>query len=143
MEVFNKIFLVDDDKFTLNLYHRVVEESIYSEIELFSSGEDCLGSLDKNPTIIFLDYHMGELNGFEVLKKIKANNPNIFVVMVSSQDDLKVAVNSLKNGAFDYIIKGKEEITRMKNVLFRIQELQSIMKEPKSHFFQKMFSFLL
>lgn len=71
MEVFNKIFIVDDDKFTLNLYHKVVEESIYSDVFLYASGEECLANLDKEPTIIFLDYHMGELNGFDVLKKNK------------------------------------------------------------------------
>lgn len=63
--------------------------------------------------------------------------------MVSSQDDLKIAVNSLKNGAYDYIIKGKKEVSRMKNVISRILELQSVIQEPKNHFFQKIFSFLL
>jgi CheY-like chemotaxis protein len=91
-----KIFLVDDDAFSLNLYEQNIRNLGYTNVTIFHSGVDCLNNLDQQPEIIFLDHNMDVLTGFEVLKKIKRINPNIYVIMLSAQENMKTAVDALK-----------------------------------------------
>ncbi|MFT4532802.1 MAG: DNA-binding NtrC family response regulator [Saprospiraceae bacterium] len=136
-----KIFLVDDDLFCLNMYEQHLRNLGFHDVLMFQSGTDCLNSLIEYPDIIFLDYKMDTLNGFEVLKKIKRFNPNINVVMVSAQEDLQTAVDALKYGAFDYIIKSDQEVEKMAQVINRISSLDKIVKKQKPSRFKSMFSF--
>jgi polysaccharide export outer membrane protein len=122
-----KIFLVDDDLFCLNLYLQGIKNLGYTNVSSFNNGIGCINNLDQNPDVVFLDHNMDNLNGFEVLKKIKSFNPNIYIVMVSAQADIKTAVNSFKYGVFDYIVKGDNELKKIENVLLRITEIQNIL----------------
>lgn len=135
-----KIFLVDDDLFCLNMYEQHLLNLGYSDIQKFESGTDCLNHLIEYPHIIFLDYKMDTLNGFDVLKKIKRFNPNINVVMVSGQEDIQTAVDALKYGAFDYIIKSDHEVSKMAQVIDRISKLEKVIKKPKSSIFRSLFT---
>lgn len=62
---------------------------------------------------------MDPLNGFEVLKKIKKIDPQLCVVMVSAQESIPVAVNALKHGAFDYLVKNGEVYEKMLEAILR------------------------
>src|SRR5205085_6699325 len=77
------------------------------------------------PQIIFLDYYFdkagaGVMNGLDILKAIKAKSPETEVVMWSGQDKIEVAVNTMKYGAFDYIVKSESAFHRSENVIFNI-----------------------
>jgi DNA-binding NtrC family response regulator len=135
-----KIFLVDDDVFSLSLYEQQVRNIGYQNVTTFDNGTACLNSLTQQPDVIFLDHGMDILNGLEVLKKIKRFNPNIFVVFVSGQEDIETAVNSLKYGAFDYIVKGQNEIRRISAVMEKIQAFRELMPKKEKNFLQKIFS---
>ena len=137
-----KIFLVDDDLFYLNMYEQHIKNLGFDDVTLFENGTDCLNDLIQYPDIVFLDHNMDMLNGFEVLKKIKRFDPNINVVMVSGQENLQTALNALKYGAFDYIVKGDRENEKMKSVIKRISDLDKILNQPKPSFFKKLFSFI-
>ncbi|MFT5167648.1 MAG: DNA-binding NtrC family response regulator [Saprospiraceae bacterium] len=136
-----KIFLVDDDLFCLNMYEQHIKNLGYEDITLFQNGTDCLNNLIEYPNIIFLDHKMDTLNGFEVLKKIKRFDPNINVVMVSGQDDLQIALNALKYGAFDYIVKGDQENEKIESVIKRIEDLNKEINRSKPSIFKKILSF--
>lgn len=135
-----KIFLVDDDVFSLSLYEQQVRNIGYQNVTTFDNGTACLNSLTQQPDVIFLDHGMDILNGLEVLKKIKRFNPNIFVVFVSGQEDIETAVNSLKYGAFDYIVKGHNEIHKISAVMGKIQAFRELMPRKEKNFLQKIFS---
>jgi polysaccharide export outer membrane protein len=126
------IFLVDDDLFSLTYQEQHIFNLGYERVSSFSNGTDCLNNLIQKPDVVFLDHEMADLNGFEVLKKIKRHNPDIFVVMVSGQSCLSVAVESLKYGAFDYIIKGDHATQKMEEVLERITSLRAEIKKKQS-----------
>lgn len=136
-----KIFLVDDDTFCLDMYEQHLRNLEFQDISKYQSGPDCLNSLTEYPDIIFLDYKMDTLNGFEVLKKIKRFNPNINVVMVSGQEDLQAAVDALKYGAFDYIIKNDRELIKIEQVINRISNLDMAVKKQKPSLFKSLFTF--
>lgn len=136
-----KIFLVDDDMFSLTLTEQNLKNMGYTDISIYENGTDCLGNLVLNPDIVFLDHNMDGLSGFEVLKKIKRYNPNIYVVMLSAQENIKTAVDALKYGAFDYIIKGDEENEKMISVIHRIAEIQILLNKSKPSLIKKILTF--
>lgn len=140
MKTTTKIFLVDDNLFSLNLYQKALETTGYTDLSLFINGTACLNNLSKKPDVIFLDHNMEDLTGFEVLKKIKRFDPNIYVVIVSAQESMTTAVDALKYGAFDYIIKDENELTKMKQVLIRIECIQEEIKKANPTFIQKVLS---
>lgn len=140
METTTKIFLVDDDLFSLNLYRQTLENLGYTDVSLFLNGTICLNHLHQKPRIIFLDHNMDDMNGFEVLKKIKRYDPDIYVVILSAQESMKVAVDSLKFGAFDYIMKGEGEADSMKQVLSRIKAIGEELPKQKPSLFKKLLS---
>lgn len=140
MENSVSIFLVDDDLFSLNIYRQGLENLGYQKVSLFLNGTICLNNLNQKPDIIFLDHNMDDLTGFEVLKKIKRYDPNVFVVIVSAQENMKIAIDALKYGAFDYIIKGDNEIEKMQNVIERMESIKQEIKRAHPGFMQKILS---
>lgn len=134
-----KIFLVDDDPFCTSVYQQHLGNLGYADVTSFSNGADCLNNLTLIPDVIFLDHGMDNLTGIEVLKKIKRFNPDIYIVFLSGQADIKTAVNALKFGGFDYIVKGTHELENMIKVLDKIMEVKKILKKKKPIFLKKLF----
>jgi DNA-binding NtrC family response regulator len=134
-----KIFVTDDDVYTINLYEQYLRNFGIEDIKLFSNGTDCLNNINLKPDIIFLDYNMGLLSGFDVLKKIKKRNSDIYIVMVSGQENMDTAVNTLMAGAFEYITKGDYVAAQMKKVIEKILVLKSEDKHNDKSLFHRLF----
>jgi DNA-binding NtrC family response regulator len=83
------------------------------------------------PDVIFLDYNMDNLNGLDILKKIKRFDPNIMVFFVSGQETISVAVSALKYGAFDYIVKHEMSEDRIKACLEKVEKIREILLKKK------------
>ncbi|MBK9743377.1 MAG: response regulator [Saprospiraceae bacterium] len=137
-----KIFVVDDDVFTSAIFKQHLQKLGYDDITCFSSGTLCLNHLQERPDIILLDHEMGDLTGFDVLIKIKRFDPNIYVVMVSGQEDMMTAIDSLKYGAFDYIIKGDDTTYKITKVMERIGEIHRLIEQKKNNPFNKLSNLL-
>ncbi|MFK8162938.1 MAG: response regulator [Lewinella sp.] len=127
-------FIVDDDPFVGLIYKKHLSNLGFENLHHFFSGVDCLNNLHLNPAIVLLDHQMSQVSGFEVLKKIKRYNPDTAVIMVSGQEDMATAVNALKYGAFDYIIKDNTETTRIEDALRRLARLSTLRPTSKSIF---------
>jgi two-component system, OmpR family, response regulator len=94
-------------------------------IETYATGELCIEHLSHGPDVIILDYHLDgidktAMNGVETLDKIKASNPDIAVVMLSSQDKIDVAINCMHHRAFDYVVKSETAFIRLKKIITSI-----------------------
>jgi DNA-binding NtrC family response regulator len=137
-----KFFIVDDDKFCAMVYDQYLRNHQYEDIISYTSGEECLDELYQNPDIIILDHNMEELNGFEVLKKIKRYDPNIYVIMVSAQENIDTAVNALKYGAFDYLVKDANVCEKMGKTIQKILDIKEEISQSKMKGFRKFFSIL-
>lgn len=135
-----KIFLVDDNLFTLSMFQQGLENLGYSNFSLFFNGRICLENLHQKPDVIFLDYNLDDMCGLDVLKTIKAHTPNAYVIIVSAQENMKIALNAIKQGAFDYIIKGDNELEKMDEVISRIEALQTKAAKVNQSFITKLFS---
>lgn len=134
-----KIFLVDDDLFSLHLYEQHLRNLGYADIHAFDNGTGCLNELIHQPNVIFLDYSMKILNGLEVLNKIKRFDPNIHVVFISGQEDISTAVSSLKYGAFDYIVKDDKALQQIEKVLTKIHDISKLLEKRSKGIFKRIF----
>jgi DNA-binding NtrC family response regulator len=128
-----KLFLVDDDILFLKSLEIDFMQNTESEIKTFVSGELCMENISQNPDVIILDYHLNSINkdainGLETLKRIKAFDPEIPVIMLSSQDKIEVAVNCMKHQAFDYIVKSETAFIRLQKAITTVFHYQKIEK---------------
>lgn len=125
------IFLVDDEPIQNEMLKDYLSERFLYNIKTFDNGEDALKSMSQSPEIVVLDYHLSAhnhnaKNGVEILKEIKENHPQTQVVILSGQDKIEVAVDSMKYGAYDYVVKGETAFSRMENILNNLNELHKI-----------------
>jgi len=104
------IFFVDDDKMMLNLMEYTFKCREGFEVRSFYSGEECLENIFLNPSLIVLDYYLGEgestaMSGLDTLKKINASNKNIPVVILSREKDKDLISQFMQFGAMQYVTK--------------------------------------
>lgn len=139
MSLVKTIFIVDDDITQSAMLKDHLSKFPAFTLHVFNTGEDCLKKLDLNPQVVFLDYNFnipGAMNGIEILKKIKAERPDIEVIMLSGQDKIQVAVNTMKFGAFDYIVKSESAFLRSEHVIFNI--IKSLKLEGERNRYKKL-----
>lgn len=129
-----KLFLVDDDAvFLKSLEIEFLQHADFS-IETYATGELCMKNLEHNPDVIILDYHLdgidkNAMNGIQTLDKIKSFNPDIPVVMLSSQDKIDVAISCMHHRAFDYVVKSETAFVRLQKIITTIFRYKKMEKE--------------
>jgi two-component system OmpR family response regulator len=129
-----KLFLVDDDEVYLKLLEIEFKNHADFTIETFATGELCIKNLSHNPDIIILDYRLdgivrNAMNGIQTLDKIKEFNPDIAVVILSSQDKIDVAINCMHHLAFDYVVKSETAFIRLQKIITSIFHYKKMEKE--------------
>ena len=129
-----KLFLVDDDALFLKSLEIDFLQHADFTIETFATGELCIANLTHSPDVIILDYHMDgidkdAMNGIQTLDKIKAANPDIPVVILSSQDKIDVAINCMHHRAFDYVVKSETAFMRLQKIITTIFTYKKMEKE--------------
>jgi len=129
-----KLFLVDDDALYLKSLEIEFLQHADFVIETYSTGELCVKNLSNSPDVIILDYQLdgidkNAMNGIETLDKIKAFNPDIPVVMLSSQDKIDVAINCMHHKAFDYVVKSETAFMRLEKIIPAIFRYKKMEKE--------------
>ncbi|HOI86977.1 MAG TPA: sigma-54 dependent transcriptional regulator [Lentimicrobium sp.] len=117
-----RIFIVEDDIIFAKIISHHLSLNPDNEVEIFPDGKTLLKNLYKNPALISLDYNLPDMTGLEVLKQIKEFNPDTPVVIVSGQQDVATAIELLKKGAYDYILKDQDTKERMWNITKNIRE---------------------
>jgi len=129
-----QLFLVDDDA----LFLKSLEVDFFQlpdyKIETYASGELCIENLSHKPDIIILDYQLdgvdkNAMNGIQTLDKIKSFNPEIPVIMLSSQDKIEVAINCMHHKAFDYVLKSETAFMRLQKKINAILSFNEIERE--------------
>lgn len=127
-ENIHSIVLIDDDPMHNEMLKEYLLQRYKMDIHTFNSGEEALSKIESlKPAYVILDYYLDRQdknarNGIEILKELKQKFPNIFVVMLSGQDKIEVAVDTMKFGAYDYVIKNASGFIRVETVLRNIRE---------------------
>ena len=130
------ILVVDDDFMNL----RVVEHILKDEFEVIgvNSGEECLSYIQKTvPDMILLDLYMPDMNGFEVLERLKSDDrfKDIPVIFLTADDDKQTEVKGFQAGALDFVTKPFiAEIVRQRvNRLMELSRLQKHLEKEVRH----------
>lgn len=124
-----KIFIVEDDELYGAMLKHHLSLNPDNEVHLYTTGTDFLNNLYKNPSMISLDYRLPDMSGMDVLKRIREHNDELPVVIVSGQEDVGTAVELLKKGVYDYVVKDDDTKNRLWNVVKNVKEHQNLKNE--------------
>ena len=125
-----KIMVVDDERILRVTTADDLRDAGYVVMECANAQAALLGLKDFKPNIVISDIKMPGMTGIELLDKIKSFNPEIAVIIMTAHGSIETAVQTLKMGAYDYLLKPflKDEILI---IIDRIIELQSVKLENK------------
>ena len=100
------VLLVDDEVSFVETFSERLELRNF-EISKAFSGEEALRILEENQNVevVILDVKMPGMDGIETLTAIKRNNPLVEVMMLSGHADVESAIEGMKQGAYDYLMK--------------------------------------
>jgi two-component system nitrogen regulation response regulator GlnG len=99
------IWIIDDEQAICYALRANLEDQRY-RVEVFSSAEPAIKSLKKHqPDLILLDVRLPGASGLEVLEKLKADHPQIPVILMTAFGDLQTAVQAVQAEAFEYLTK--------------------------------------
>lgn len=129
-----KIMMVDDDPSILDAATTALEAKGYEVIQA-SSGKECLNKLD-GVSVVFLDIRMPEMDGIEILKKIKERRPSVQVIMLTAFATVDTAIEAMKEGAIDYLRKPFEIEELEGGILAAIEEINFEEESGLLNFFQ-------
>lgn len=132
-------FIVDDDKMFSLYLKKQLNKLGATKIEHFAQGIDCINKIEEDPDIILLDYNLDFMNGGEVLCKVMRHNPDIAVIMISNQNEISVAVDIIKQGAFDYLVKDESLNDKLKRSVLKYIELDLVLKNRRRSFINRLF----
>lgn len=100
-----RILIIDDDPAVVELLRDYFTEAGYTT-DTALTGRDALTLIPQSrPDVVLLDIRMPDMDGVEVLGRIRAAHAVIPVIMITGNDDIALARNTLKMGAFDYVAK--------------------------------------
>jgi len=124
------ILIVDDDEVMQQTLSDVLKKRGY-EIFLVGSGNGALSVIKKNVIdLVLLDMRLPDVDGIEVLKKIKELDTEILVVMMTAYSDVQTAVSAMKSGAYHYINK-PFELEELKLLIEKGLETKSLINEVR------------
>ena len=117
-----KLFIIEDDKIFAKRLHYELSLNQDFEIYVFHDGQSALDHLHLDPDMVTLDYHLPDYNGDEILSKILSFKADLPVLIVSSQQDVLTALDLLKSGAYDYIVKTNDIVKRLRKIINNVQD---------------------
>lgn len=129
-ETLPRILIIDDDTSLLESYMVLLEDEF--QVYTAESGVEGLEILRREDAhIVLLDLRLPDMGGLEVLRRIKALDENIDVIMITAVKNVRTAVDAIKMGAYDYVVKPFEVddiLSRLRHAL----EHQSLVRQVLS-----------
>ena len=125
------VFLIDDEPIQNEMLKDFLSERFTYEFITYESGEEALQNMNLKPEMAVLDFHLNahnpiSKNGVDILKEMKDASPDTQIIMLSGQDKIDVAIDTMKYGAYDYVVKGESGFTRIENLMKNIDEHQKL-----------------
>ena len=100
-----KLAIIDDDRDICKLLSRFLKKEGFDTHEYYN-GSDALEAVKEEQfDVILCDYKLPDITGIELLRKLKIFNPDAVVIVITGYSDVKIAVDAVKHGAFDYVVK--------------------------------------
>ncbi len=103
-----KIFIIEDDDWFRQFLNHLIALNPDYEVTAFANAKEFLLHIHEQPHIVTLDYSLPDMDGAKLLQRIKDSNPEIEVIVISEQEKIETALQLLKAGAYDYLVKSKQ-----------------------------------
>ncbi len=125
-----KILIVDDEAPIRRTLREILEFEKYT-VDEATDGMECLACVKKSEyDLILMDITMPRMNGLDALEKVLELNPEMPVIMVSANNSIDAAVEAVKKGAFDYVVK-PPELNRLLITIRNALDKNSLIQEKK------------
>lgn len=124
-----KIFIVEDDPWYGEILEYHLSLNPDYAVTRFTSGKDCLASLHKKPDLVTVDFSLPDFTGDKLFEKIREFDNQLPVIVISGQEEIAVAVNLIKMGVTDYLIKDDNTKDLLWNAIIKIRETGLLKKE--------------
>lgn len=114
-----QILLIDDDEIdVINFQKTILKTDLQTKVDICYNATEAINQLEKKAyDCIFLDYLLPGIDGLQLLKKLREKAINTPVAVMTSQGDEKIAVEMIKNGAFDYFTKNEINPDKLSKVV--------------------------
>ena len=114
-----KVLIVDDDESIRWVLNKGLKKKGY-RVDLAQNGREAIQMVEEQNHyfMVFLDIFMPDMNGLDVLKKIKQVQPDLFIVIMTAQRTMKNTIEAMQQGAYDYITKP-----------FNLEEIYGLLKK--------------
>ncbi len=122
------IFIIEDSVIYKDLIVGHLKTKKYTNVKTFTNADDCLRELHSKPDVIVLDYSFGGVSGLDLMRKVKEEHPEVDFIFISGQNDVEVAVQLMKLGAADYVVKNEKAPYRL---VTAIEQLSLVTKSRK------------
>ncbi|MBU1317599.1 MAG: response regulator [candidate division Zixibacteria bacterium] len=130
------VLVIDDDSGDIAICRRYLENIEEWQVECIKARniEEGLQKLDDHDVeIILLDYLLGADSGLEALKRIRQNNVDCPVIMLTGQGNEEVAVTAMQSGAYDYLVKGTLSSKSLYRAIHNALEKRDLQKQIEDH----------
>jgi putative nucleotidyltransferase with HDIG domain len=129
-----RILVVDDEAHVRSMIGATLERQGY-DVQMAISGREAFETLERNSfDLVLTDIVMQDGNGIALLERIHAQQPNLPVVMVTAIHDISVAIDSMRRGAYDYLLKPFEREHLVGTVQRALEHRQAL---EESHSYQQ------
>jgi len=132
MEIKGKVLIIDDEEVIRNLFKRLVSKGGYE----FHGAEDGPAGLkaieEVQPDLVFCDLKMPNMDGMEVVRKVKETNKDLPIIILTGHGGMDNAVEAVKLGAYDFIRKPVDDINALLIEIDRAVESYNLVKKNKN-----------
>ncbi len=135
-----KILVIDDDDLVCKSLEKVIKRFGY-EVDICMDAEKALPKVEKsNPDIILLDIYLKQVSGLDILKELQLKFPYVPVIMITAFADVNIAVQAMKLGAFDFLLKPieieylkliLEKVVKHLNLKYEVDKLSTLVEGEK------------
>lgn len=132
-----KVFVIEDNELYSKLIEKQLRDRTDYQLTIFSTVESMLSEVKSGnkPHLIITDYYLGHeiKTALQLVDEMKLIDSSIPIVVMTSQSDLKLAVQVLKQGAFDFIVKDSAAYERIVSTVCKVVELVKLKEEIDLH----------
>jgi len=128
----SKILVVDDERMIRWSIQQALSKEGHSVATVETGEEAVAQATDDTPDLVLLDITLPGIDGIEVLRRLKAHDPSITVVMVTATEDLRTAVEAMRLGAYDYVSK-PFDLDRLKVIVQNALDRHELRQEVEFH----------
>lgn len=129
MSAYFNVFIVEDDEWYLRMLEYHIKMNPDNEVHSFTSGKELIKNLNKRPDLITLDYSLGDENADDIVQQVKNFDADIPIVIISGQEDVNTAVDLLRKGVYDYIVKNEDTKDRIWNIIKHLKQNVDLKEE--------------